>query len=97
MVGGHLDSWIAGTGATDDGAGAIVAMEVMRILTALHVQPRRTIRVALWSGEEQGLFGSTGYVTAHFGSLPALDHARATQGARVRSQTCRTAHAQART
>jgi carboxypeptidase Q len=70
MVGGHLDSWIAGTGATDDGAGAIVAMEVMRILTALHVQPRRTIRVALWSGEEQGLFGSTGYVTAHFGSFP---------------------------
>ena len=69
MVGGHLDSWIAGTGATDDGAGAIIAMEVMRILTALHVQPRRTIRVALWSGEEQGLFGSTGYVTAHFGSF----------------------------
>jgi carboxypeptidase Q len=70
IVGGHLDSWIAGTGATDDGAGAIVAMEVMRILTALHVQPRRTIRVALWSGEEQGLFGSTGYVSAHFGSFP---------------------------
>jgi Zn-dependent M28 family amino/carboxypeptidase len=45
-------------------------MEVMRILTALHVQPRRTIRVALWSGEEQGLFGSTGYVKAHFGSFP---------------------------
>ena len=70
MVGGHLDSWIAGTGATDDGAGAIIAMEVMRILAALHVQPRRTIRVGLWSGEEQGLFGSTGYVKAHFGSLP---------------------------
>jgi carboxypeptidase Q len=70
MVGGHLDSWIAGTGATDDGAGAIIAMEVMRILTALHVQPRRTIRVGLWSGEEQGLFGSYGYVTSHFGSFP---------------------------
>ncbi|HXM60582.1 MAG TPA: M20/M25/M40 family metallo-hydrolase [Terriglobales bacterium] len=70
MVGGHLDSWIAGTGATDDGAGAITAMEVMRILAALHVQPRRTIRVALWSGEEQGLFGSGGYVKAHFGSFP---------------------------
>jgi carboxypeptidase Q len=70
MVGGHLDSWIAGTGATDDGAGAIIAMEVMRIPTALHVQPRRTIRVGLWSGEEQGLFGSTGYVKAHFGSFP---------------------------
>jgi carboxypeptidase Q len=70
MVGGHLDSWIAGTGATDDGAGAIIAMEVMRILATLHAQPRRTIRVGLWSGEEQGLFGSTGYVKAHFGSFP---------------------------
>jgi carboxypeptidase Q len=70
MVGGHLDSWIAGTGATDNGAGTIVAMEVMRILNALHVQPRRTIRVALWSGEEEGLFGSRGYVRDHFGSAP---------------------------
>ncbi|HEX4005912.1 MAG TPA: M20/M25/M40 family metallo-hydrolase [Acidobacteriaceae bacterium] len=68
MVGGHLDSWIAGTGATDNGAGSIVAMEVMRILTALKVQPRRTIRIALWSGEEEGLFGSRGYVKEHFGS-----------------------------
>ena len=58
MVGGHLDSWIGGTGATDNGAGAIVAMEAMRILKALDVHPRRTIRIALWSGEEQGLFGS---------------------------------------
>ena len=70
MVGGHLDSWIAGTGATDNGAGAIVAMEVMRILNALHVQPRRTIRIALWSGEEEGLFGSRGYVRDHFGTAP---------------------------
>jgi carboxypeptidase Q len=70
MVGGHLDSWIAGTGATDNGAGTIVAMEVMRILNALHVQPRRTIRVALWTGEEEGLFGSRGYVRDHFGSAP---------------------------
>ena len=70
MVGGHLDSWTAGTGATDDGAGSIIAMEVMRILSALHVHPRRTIRVALWSGEEQGLFGSAGYVKSHFGSYP---------------------------
>ena len=70
MVGGHLDSWIAGTGATDNGAGTVVAMEVMRILNALHVQPRRTIRVALWSGEEEGLFGSHGYVKNHFGSYP---------------------------
>ncbi len=66
MVGGHLDSWIGGTGATDNGAGAIVAMEAMRILTALHVQPRRTIRIGLWSGEEQGIFGSQGYVNRHF-------------------------------
>ena len=69
MVGGHLDSWIAGTGATDDGAGAIVAMEAMRILSALHAQPRRTIRVALWSGEEQGEFGSLGYVRRHFATI----------------------------
>jgi hypothetical protein len=70
MVGGHLDSWIAGTGATDNGAGAVVAMEVMRILNALQVKPRRTIRVGLWSGEEQGLFGSAGYVKQHFGYVP---------------------------
>jgi carboxypeptidase Q len=70
MVGGHLDSWISGTGATDNGAGSIVAMEVMRILNALKVKPRRTIRIALWSGEEEGLFGSRGYATQHFGSFP---------------------------
>jgi carboxypeptidase Q len=70
MVGGHLDSWISGTGATDNGAGSVVALEVMRILNALKVKPRRTIRIALWSGEEQGLFGSLGYVTQHFGSFP---------------------------
>jgi carboxypeptidase Q len=70
MVGGHLDSWIAGTGATDNGAGSVVAMEVMRILNAIEVKPRRTIRIALWSGEEQGLFGSKGYAAQHFGSFP---------------------------
>jgi len=70
MVGGHLDSWASGTGATDNGAGTVVAMEVMRILNALHVQPRRTIRVGLWTGEEQGEFGSYGYVKQHFGSVP---------------------------
>jgi carboxypeptidase Q len=70
MVGGHLDSWFSATGATDNGAGSVVAMEVMRILNALHVKPRRTIRVALWTGEEQGLFGSRGYATQHFGSAP---------------------------
>ena len=72
MVGGHLDSWIAGTGATDNGAGTLVAMEVMRILKSLNVQPRRTVRIALWSGEEQGLFGSRGYVKEHFGYAPPL-------------------------
>src|ERR1700728_2320358 len=70
MVGGHLDSWIAGTGATDNGAGTVVAMEVMRILNALQVKPRRTIRIGLWTGEEQGLFGSAGYVKQHFGYVP---------------------------
>jgi carboxypeptidase Q len=70
MVGGHLDSWIAGTGATDNGAGSVVALEVMRILTSLKAQPRRTIRIALWSGEEEGLFGSKGYANEHFGSFP---------------------------
>ena len=68
MLGGHLDSWIAGTGATDNGAGTIVAMEAVRILKALDLKPRRTIRVALWTGEEQGIFGSKGYVNQHFGS-----------------------------
>jgi len=70
MVGGHLDSWAAGTGATDNGAGTVVAMEVMRILNALHVKPRRTIRVGLWTGEEEGEFGSFYYVKNHFGYVP---------------------------
>jgi len=67
MLGGHPDSWHAGTGATDNGAGAVAAMEAARIIAALKLQPRRTIRVALWSGEEQGLLGSKAYVTSHFG------------------------------
>jgi carboxypeptidase Q len=70
MLGGHLDSWASATGATDNGAGTVVAMEVMRVLTTLHLQPRRTIRVALWTGEEQGLIGSRAYVTQHFGEFP---------------------------
>ena len=69
MVGAHLDSWQSGTGATDNGAGSAVAMEVVRIIRALDLKPRRTIRVALWTGEEQGLLGSRAYVSAHFGSL----------------------------
>jgi carboxypeptidase Q len=67
MVGGHLDSWHSGTGATDNAAGVAVAMEAARIIKALNLQPRRTIRVALWSGEEQGLLGSRAYVSKHFG------------------------------
>ncbi|HEX4169214.1 MAG TPA: M20/M25/M40 family metallo-hydrolase [Bryobacteraceae bacterium] len=70
MLGGHLDSWASATGATDNGAGSVVAMEAVRILEALKVRPRRTIRIALWSGEEEGLFGSKGYVKEHFGSFP---------------------------
>lgn len=70
MVGGHLDSWASATGATDNGAGSVVAMEVMRILNTLHVKPRRTIRVALWTGEEQGLLGSQGYAKEHLGVIP---------------------------
>jgi hypothetical protein len=66
MLGGHLDSWHGGTGATDNAAGVAVAMEAVRILKALGIQPRRTIRVALWGAEEQGLLGSRGYVRKHF-------------------------------
>jgi carboxypeptidase Q len=69
MVGGHFDSWISGTGATDNGAGSIVAMEAVRILKALDLKPKRTIRIALWSGEEEGLYGSLGYVKQHFGDF----------------------------
>jgi carboxypeptidase Q len=74
MVGGHLDSWISGTGATDNGAGSIMAMEAVRILKALNIKPKRTIRIALWSGEEQGLFGSQGYVKNHFGTFAEPEH-----------------------
>jgi Zn-dependent M28 family amino/carboxypeptidase len=70
MVGGHMDSWQAGTGATDNGAGTVAAMEAVRIIKALDLKPRRTIRIALWTGEEQGLLGSRAYVTKHFGSNP---------------------------
>ncbi len=66
MLGGHFDTWHSGTGATDDGAGSAVAFEAMRILKALGVKPRRTIRMALWDAEEQGFVGSRGYVTNHF-------------------------------
>ena len=78
MAGGHLDSWHTGTGATDNACGVSVAMEAVRILKAIGVKPRRTIRVACWSGEEQGIFGSSAYVKAHFGSpsAPGAEHAK---------------------
>jgi carboxypeptidase Q len=71
MAGGHLDSWHSATGATDNAIGCAIMMEAARILKALNVQPRRTIRIALWSGEEQGLLGSIAYVKQHFGSAEA--------------------------
>jgi hypothetical protein len=69
MLGGHLDSWHAATGATDNAIGCAVMMEAARILKAIGVKPRRTIRVALWGGEEQGLLGSKAYVKDHFGTF----------------------------
>ena len=71
MLGGHLDSWHSATGATDNAIGCAIMMEAARILKAVGVQPRRTIRVALWSGEEEGLLGSLAYVKQHFGSAEA--------------------------
>jgi carboxypeptidase Q len=71
MLGAHLDSWHTATGATDNAAGVAMMMEAVRILKALNLQPRRTVRIALWSGEEQGLLGSRFYVREHFGPLPA--------------------------
>jgi hypothetical protein len=77
MLGGHLDSWHAWTGATDNAIGCAVMMEAARILVAIGAEPRRTIRVALWSGEEQGLRGSKAYVEEHFGTAenPKPEHA----------------------
>jgi carboxypeptidase Q len=69
MLGGHLDSWHAATGATDNAIGCAIMMEAARILKTLGIKPRRTIRVALWSGEEQGLLGSQAYVKEHFGTF----------------------------
>ncbi|CAN5915682.1 hypothetical protein BH11GEM1_BH11GEM1_00960 [soil metagenome] len=72
MIGAHFDSWHSGTGATDNGAGAGVMLEAMRLIKSLGLSPRRTIRVALWTGEEQGLLGSSAYVREHFGVRDAL-------------------------
>ncbi|PAW92436.1 peptidase M28 [Mucilaginibacter sp. MD40] len=73
MIGGHLDSWHGATGATDNAAGSAVMMEAMRILKAIGFKPKRTIRIALWSSEEQGLFGSRGYVATHFGDPKTME------------------------
>lgn len=67
MLGGHLDSWQGATGATDNAAGCAVMLEAVRILKSLNIQPKRTIRIALWSGEEQGLLGSRNYIKSHVG------------------------------
>ena len=68
MLGAHMDSWHSGTGATDNGAGCAVCMEAVRIIKMLDLKPRRTIRIGLWSGEEEGLLGSRAYVAQHFGA-----------------------------
>jgi carboxypeptidase Q len=80
MLGGHMDSWHSGTGATDNAAGCAVALEAVRMIQALGLKPRRTIRIALWSGEEQGLLGSRAYVAEHFGTMqnPSTSAAPAT-------------------
>ncbi len=72
MLGGHLDSWHAGTGATDNASGCAVMMEAVRILKTLNIHPKRTIRIALWTGEEQGIHGSRNYVKNHFGSADEM-------------------------
>ncbi len=90
MLGGHMDSWHSGTGATDNGAGVAATMEAVRILSALHLQPRRTIRIGLWSGEEEGLLGSKAYVAKHFGYYTngaAVDRARAPKDTSEESST----------
>lgn len=79
MIGGHLDSWHGATGATDNGTGSAVSMEAMRILKTLNLKPRRTIRVGLWGGEEQGEFGSSFYVKQHF-----VEKGSPTEGAGVK-------------
>jgi hypothetical protein len=90
MLGAHLDSWHSGTGATDNGAGCAAVMEAVRILKALDLHPRRTIRIALWTGEEPGLLGSKAYVAEHFGSYPEST----TTSPRTRRPTTRPAASQ---
>lgn len=87
MLGGHLDSWHSATGATDNGTGCSVMMEAARIIKALGLKPKRTIRVALWSGEEQGLLGSQAYVAKHFGTAEAPKPAWAKFGGYINHDT----------
>ena len=97
MVGAHLDSWHPGTGATDDAAGSAVMMEVVRILKAIDAKPRRTIRIGLWGGEEQGFLGSRAYVNEHFASRPEPKEPGAGRDALVHAQRAAGAdHAEAR-
>ncbi len=88
MAGAHLDSWVAADGATDNAAGSAIIMEAARILKAIGVRPKRTIRFALWSGEEQGIFGSDAYVRRHLATRPLNpDPARAALGPSFNSRT----------
>ncbi len=73
ILGGHMDSWHASTGTTDNAVGVVVAMEAVRIIKTLGLKPRRTIRIVLWSGEEQGLLGSRGYVKNHFADRKTME------------------------
>jgi hypothetical protein len=82
MLGAHMDSWHSGTGATDNGAGVAVTMEAVRIIQALKLHPRRTIRIGLWSGEEEGLLGSRAYVASHFGYYTNITNSSAVRSPR---------------
>jgi carboxypeptidase Q len=86
MLGAHLDSAPGGTGATDNAAGVAVCMEAVRLIQVLKLQPRRTIRIGLWTGEEQGLLGSRAYVTQHFGYYTNQTNSTAVRSPREASQ-----------
>ena len=90
MLGAHFDSWHAGTGATDNAAGSAVMMEAMRILKATGLSLRRTVRIGLWTGEEQGLLGSRAYVTDHFADRQTMALRQHTRSSR-RTSTWTTA------
>ena len=90
MIGAHLDSWHSGTGATDNGAGVSATMEAVRILQALKLRPRRTIRIGLWTGEEQGLLGSRAYVADHFGYYTNLTNTITSQASEEATGNART-------